>query len=539
MTFTLQLDDPSLLILLAIIALALLSRSGLFTAQPLTHPLVFARQGEPSATRVKGKSPVYKHWSGTNGAGLRPENGVVGLKEVLKAREGTLPVDGIEVDLWKTSGRLYTGLRRLVPDTTSDASNPIAAFLPSKTTKETFLPTLLLNLLPAHDQSEMRYHLVQLTDKSHLAHAFRDEDGVQLLYTTVPDIQTVLDATTTSNGHIIVPSANEITPELEKRVSARGWRLVTLEDVMSSDPLAEKIGSGKASEPAAVHSVHYINGPEGVPQRGTVTNQTITASLVSLLALFPVSAKPTNKHTIVTSVDLAQPVGLAIATLAIYKGKGIRWIDEVETIDREVASARDEEYVAFLSTPQLTTLTARIVQSAAAHASYPLVRRRKEAALLEGSISRKGCLENLVFGRKRGWAERLTSVVLVDTGEPATLPPDALRDAFIHLSIPIIRTFTAPTSASPVCATLYHDLQLVPFVENGKAKMHVGPPAAGAEVELRGDGVEVLNDGGDPRGTMYVRAPAVLTGLSKSTDDGWVSSGRTAVVRSNGTFVMV
>lgn len=273
MTFTLQLDDPSLLILLAIIALALLSRSGLFTAQPLTHPLVFARQGEPSATRVKGKSPVYKHWSGTNGAGLRPENGVVGLKEVLKAREGTLPVDGIEVDLWKTSGRLYTGLRRLVPDTTSDASIPIAAFLPSKTTKETFLPTLLLNLLPAHDESEMRYHLVKLTDKSHLAHAFRDEDGVQLLYTTVPDVQTVLDATTTSNGHIIVPSANGITPELEKRVSARGWRLVTLEDVISSDPLAEKIGSGKASEPAAVHSVHYINGPEGVPQRGTVTNQ--------------------------------------------------------------------------------------------------------------------------------------------------------------------------------------------------------------------------------------------------------------------------
>lgn len=32
--------------------------------------------------------------------------------------------------------------------------------------------------------------------------------------------------------------------------------------------------------------------------------------------------------------------------------------------------------------------------------------------------------------------------------------------------------------------------------------MHVGPPAVGVEVELRGDDVEVLDVGGDPRGTV-------------------------------------
>lgn len=82
------------------------------------------------------------------------------------------------------------------------------------------------------------------------------------------------------------------------------------------------------------------------------------------------------------------------------------------------------------------------------------------------------------------------------------MSPQELRNAFIHLSVPIIRTFATPLSASPVCATLYHDLQLVPFTENGEAKMHVGPPAVGVEVELRGDGVEVLDGGGDPRGTV-------------------------------------
>lgn len=114
--------------------------------------------------------------------------------------------------------------------------------------------------------------------------------------------------------------------------------------------------------------------------------------------------------------------------------KGVRWIESMDSIYR-VAAAQDDEYLAFLyvhsilvkdrnpnsrftsrSTQQLNTLTKQIVKSAAAHPLYPLVKRRKEAALLEGSISRAGWMENMVFGRKIGWAERLFSVVLVDAG---------------------------------------------------------------------------------------------------------------------------
>jgi hypothetical protein len=95
------------------------------------------------------------------------------------------------------------------------------------------------------------------------------------------------------------------------------------------------------------------------------------------------------------------------------------------------------------------------------------------------------------------------------------LSPQELRNAFIHLSVPIVRTFTTAISASPVCATLYHDLQLVPFVEGAEAKMHVGPPAVGVEVELRGDGVEVLDDGGDPRGTVSVEYRCLELSLTR------------------------
>jgi hypothetical protein len=54
--------------------------------------------------------------------------------------------------------------------------------------------------------------------------------------------------------------------------------------------------------------------------RSETTLQNITAALVALLALFPGAARPTTQHTFLTSVDMSQPIGLAIVMLAIYSG---------------------------------------------------------------------------------------------------------------------------------------------------------------------------------------------------------------------------
>lgn len=268
MTYTLQLDDPSLLLLTLIIALALISRSQLFSPQPAAHPLVFARQGEPTPTRTRGKSPVYRHWSG--GGGLRPEKGLVGVKEVVEARRGKVVVGGEEVDLWTQSGRLYTGLNKLARSAVN-GSIPIITYLPTPTMRETLLPTLLLNLVPAHG-TETRYHLVTLTEPEHIAVAFRDQGGVQLVYTHARDVPAVLDATAGDGGWIVMPSSHGITPELESRARERGWRLITLNEVLDSSATEEK-KSEDPSDPAAVHSIVYINDADGVPRRRMLTNQ--------------------------------------------------------------------------------------------------------------------------------------------------------------------------------------------------------------------------------------------------------------------------
>jgi hypothetical protein len=86
---------------------------------------------------------------------------------------------------------------------------------------------------------------------------------------------------------------------------------------------------------------------------------------------------------------------------------------------------------------------------------------------------------------------------------PTTLRPEQLADALVHLSVPIIRTLTTVKAAGPVCATHHYDFQLVPCRE----KMHVGPPAVGVEIELRGEERLFADQRSDPRGLVSQLVP--------------------------------
>lgn len=327
MSFTLQLDDPSILLLTLIIALALLNRSGIFAAQPAAHPLVFAKQGEPSPVRKEGRSAVYRHWSGNTA--VVPASGVKGVREIVAARNGDeLFVDGKGEDVWTASGRLANGLKRLVP--TNNGSTPIVTFLP--TNQKTLRSLVLLNLVPAHSNGN-EHHLVIPSSNEHLPTALAD---AKLVFTLPENVPEVLSATRDAGGFIILPSSQELTSDLQKRVEGKGWHITTFDDVVASGEAASKLPE-EPSDPARVHAVFIVDGPDRRPTRRTMTNQVspfsasmiiqthtvlqnITAALVALLALFPGGTRPTKRHTLLTSVDMAQPIGLAIVMLALYSG---------------------------------------------------------------------------------------------------------------------------------------------------------------------------------------------------------------------------
>lgn len=247
-------------------------------------------------------------------------------------------------------------------------------------------------------------------------------------------------------------------------------------------------------------------------------------------------------------------MGFAIVLLAIYAGafrlggqcscevsadrdtgKGVRWLDTEEPIDRAVDIAQDEECIAFLYVAPLTAMNQRLytavqvyAASKGAHAADRGIRRAAPGVPArqaeEGSGAARGIDQSCRVARARrvcrekgmggssvvcgtgGWYVPLPRVCatadsVARQGGPTVLSAAELSQALVHLAVPIVRTYAPRESASPVCATLFHDLQVVPFGESA-GMMHVGPPAVGCEVELRGEGVDVLEDGGDPRGTV-------------------------------------
>ncbi|GHJ86300.1 hypothetical protein NliqN6_2702 [Naganishia liquefaciens] len=524
MPFTIHLDDPSLLLLALIVALALLIRSGIFTAQPAAHPLVFAKQGEPSPVRKEGRSAAYRHWSGNTA--IIPASGVKGVREIVAARNGeAFSVDGKVEDVWTTAGRLVSGLRKRVPAT--ESSSPIVTFLP--TSQKTLKASILLNLVPAHANGN-GYHLVVASESKHLSEALTD---AKLVFARHEDVTEVISATAIVGGCIILPSADGLTRDLRTRVEEKGWQITTLDEVVASGD-GELPSAADPSDSAQVHAIFIADGPDGKPVRRTMTNQNITAALVSLLALFPGATRPTKRHTLLTSVDMAQPIGTAIVLLALYTGKGIRWVQSAQSLETVVNVGRGDQCIAFLSTPQLNAISEAIASGASRHPLYSFAKRRKEAAIYEGALPRGGWLDGAVFEANRSWVQSLTAVVLVDS--VSNLHPSQLADALVHLSVPIIRTLAIPQAVGPICATHHHDLQLLAFDQ----KMHVGPPAACVEIELRGEETQFADSSRDPKGSMFARGPTILSDSSNSIDtEGWAALSKQAIVRSNGTFVTV
>jgi hypothetical protein len=263
MPYTLHLDDPSILLLTLIIAIALLNRSGIFTAQPATHPLVFAKQGEPSPVRKEGRSTVYKHWSGNNA--VVPASGVRGVREIVGARNGReMYVDGKGEDVWTISGRLARGLRKLVQET--NGSTPIVTFMP--TSQKTLRASVLLNLVPAHGSGK-DHHLVVPSHAKHLSTALVD---AKIVFTESENVPTVLSAISDAGGWIILPSSDGLTPDLRKQVEGKGWQITMLDDVLSSTEGDLKIDEAP-SDPTQVHSIVILDDSDGKSIRRTITNQ--------------------------------------------------------------------------------------------------------------------------------------------------------------------------------------------------------------------------------------------------------------------------
>lgn len=110
------------------------------------------------------------------------------------------------------------------------------------------------------------------------------------------------------------------------------------------------------------------------------------------------------------------------------------------------------------------------------------------------------------------------------------------------LSLPLTRLFKSSISTGPITASHFFDLQCDELAvdrpsspeKKGEFEVaHVGAPASNVELRLR------FPNGSEPEedepigGAVEVRGPAILAQLGE-----WKDTGRNAIVRTNGTFVL-
>jgi long-chain acyl-CoA synthetase len=173
----------------------------------------------------------------------------------------------------------------------------------------------------------------------------------------------------------------------------------------------------------------------------------------------------------------------------------------------------------------MESLTASILNHARKSWLFPLAWRHKQAAIIEGSMSKGTFLDKQVFQPARSHAlgelgNSLREIavagscsscsfhrVLVFNRVAGPLDASAQIPAQIALSVPVSHIHVHRLSTSALFASHPYDLQITPKDENSeRVGWHYGPPTANVEVKLTGVDESAIGRGEDPEGLVRFQA---------------------------------
>ncbi|ORY27329.1 hypothetical protein BCR39DRAFT_560061 [Naematelia encephala] len=568
-----EIDNLTLFLLSLLVILALWHRFS--TPTPLVHPLLLGKQAEVSSVRKKGETGVYRSWATGQGSPLtvRPANGVKVVRDVLpepKGPEGAQPRCILDTNL---SDEALSEILRLVPQALFNlfpslsllpaAPTPILTLLPPSPSCQ--LPLLLLSLAAPPSTP-----IIPLPHPSLLASALEEKTahprpGLVVVHASlIGDVlEQIVDENEERLGVLVVGDPDKACEEAVQPAKDRGMVVSWWEEIWDVE------GKKDVSIPDAhfndTHSYFYHQSENGDVQITKFTHLNITAGIAGTLSLFPADKRPsrTLKDVVASAVRLDTPFGMTLAVASIWSGAGFRMLGRVtpdwpatgESIDARAelnALAQGDSpspSLLFLTKEHHEVLVQELQSTYARHPLASLVARHKLAGIKGGHVSRDSWTDKLALRNVRGGVlgnlvgESLRSVFLVGDDFP---DPSAIALSHLLLSLPVPRVFISPSSAGPVLATHYYDIQS-PGVHpthlfqnppaDGEAS-HAGAPASNVEVVLRGSEGEL----GEMKGTLWVRGPGVgevVSGKINPNSEGWADCGHVAKVRPNGTFVLV
>ncbi|GAA5911080.1 uncharacterized protein JCM6883_004263 [Sporobolomyces salmoneus] len=459
---------------------------------PQIHPFLLGRQSRASLTRFEDESPVYTNPSEPSTGYLRPDKAVKTLEDVL---EGSLTcLEGGKRGSWVKGGEKITELVKAIrAGLLSKLGNG-----PGKV------------VVAVEDPTDALLVTLALATSSH-------KPVVIAPGSQIPDEKDITG---------IVHSAT-------KFISARGVSanpdavLIVLGEEDDNETADDVLATGKAvlsgettqeSSKAEPSHLALTLISEGISL--DFSHVSLTAALVSWLSLFPHSplpTKPTIKDTIYTFHHPSTPYGLGLALLAISTSASLYYPElSNEPTSEEIESifaARTAPPATLIFAPSSTLATplyTTTLQKMIGDSSFIIrqARNGKLRLLREGSVSKSTIWDKILF---KGLRKDLGLHMLRGVFFSGPLEQGKLETFRCTFGTPAVSTLSHPFLLAPLSFGHMYDYQRLPPPGlgrlTGKEKAHVGSPAVGIELKLRGSEEDISKS--RIKGEIFVRSPVL------------------------------
>ncbi|WFD33976.1 hypothetical protein MCUN1_000804 [Malassezia cuniculi] len=548
-------DDVSLILIVAILALLITFRLQRHWKQPALHQLILTHQAEASQVRSSNESPVYRNVNAPIGLDLamRPQRSTPDVPGLLL--DGLSPSDAAlarrvfdaalsNADLLEQASRLAHGLAALLPGESRTlvvhggvaSARAVVALLAGAGFKG--FPKVVTAVLPAD------VPLKELPVEGPVAVLTDSRPSVDALVIPLSTEAAIAHDNTRQWEDVLGAGAPAALP------TAEPVRATTLElDEIGQRPFAWFFD--KASSAWLI-----------------TTHTSMTSGVTSILSEYPADLIPAQQDTIaIGGLDPASPIFASIVLTALYTGAGLSHSTSTTQVVRSVRPS-----IIYTSGDGAEDLAESLHKAAPPSFANALYKRHLYA-LRHGIIPRNDLADRIVGSeaRRTVGADNVRNVAIFGGGCAAG--QDLLDKLRVYLAVPVIHAYVPQTAKAgtvpvaltcPISASNVYDFQAFAAIGLGERELaaHVGPPSVSLEMKivtdtqvaearasvisrLRADTTSGTQD--DTIGEIFVRgysvASASIDTVTPSSRDfigsEWIATGDVGLVRTNGTIVVV
>ncbi|KAJ4423806.1 hypothetical protein N0V82_001545 [Gnomoniopsis sp. IMI 355080] len=503
---------------------------------PDTHPLLLARQAQPSPVRQPGESSVYRSHSAPHGM---PLNAGLNVKDP-GASKWSRGRDGDIRDVWRQAvkgtseegkpvgkGKILTvlGADKVIEHSLDDVTRQInligkhildqggarvAIYLPNSVE---FMAALfacafynLTAILVPFDQSDDAVISMLRQAEADTVVALPGSFPFDAVVKSYPSLRQVVWVVDEGNRHM---DWNEVPKGMGGKLNVATWQ-----DIIQDSPA----DAGTELPPLADQhaapdiTIFWQTNPSEMEEMVHLTAANLTAAIAAQLFAIPQSQRMGPSDLFLPADALTSTYTLALTLVAIYSNASVAFNSSAGELDLSLAT-RGIEPTILVASPQ--TLLKTHAQATKQISSFI---GRKIHYLQTRSLTQYGVMPTAslltsyndslrpAIGRTPG---KLRLVYTADRAGNESIPKLSsaeLSDLRIFLGARIVYALTAAKVAGAVAQTQFYDYR----VFQDKCS-HFGPPVTSCEVLLR-DSEAFKTTDENSQGEIIVRGPAVVGG---------------------------